>query len=352
LVSSSSSIKPFSPIALNVLQASMGVLYSDTDAKFRNEVLSNTKHMIERLRGATAFLKREVDTLSFSLGLDSELVEPDKVQDNFEATNLMRQHESFLEWYLDFLLGELIPTSSYQRHITALKALYLLLRSEILEPDARSPSPQVADNDTMWPFSIKFFAPGSLRLLLDLLMDPFEDVRSTATAILKLASPNVFTLSESVEADQNTPVQRVLDLKLEGGQTTQEPRIYTNTNSNSPPPRNAESMEMLERFLERAKDTSRRTGRADYADGVARCYELLYSMLSSTDAKFAFFGELVNDLESEVRLAEQDIGRAVLKAPIHGTFAALKYVHYSCRSHHLNTNYYEQFRVGFRQSFI
>ena len=180
----------------------MSILYCDSDAKFRNEVLSNTKHMIERLRGATAFLVRENESLSFQLRPEHSL-DPQKRQMAQQAleqtTELLQGHARFVEWYVEFLLGELIPTASYQRHITALKAISLLLKSGILKPSLRSPPVRISDNATTWPYLIEFFNAMSMRLLLDLLMDPFEDVRSNATSVLKLASPEDFSESEQDE---------------------------------------------------------------------------------------------------------------------------------------------------------
>src|SRR5258706_9404010 len=61
LVSSISTTKPFPPESLCVLRENLDILHADTDAKFRNEVLSNSKHMIERLKGASLLLMKELD---------------------------------------------------------------------------------------------------------------------------------------------------------------------------------------------------------------------------------------------------------------------------------------------------
>jgi len=293
LVCSSSSIRPFSPKTLDILKSHMWILYADTDAKFRNDVLSNTKHMIERLRGATAYLGRECGNLS-SLSASDQASNFPQQQQNEEALdvtrNLLQSHEAFVEWFLGFLAGELIPTSSYQRHITTLKAIIILLQSGIAGHESLIISNKNADNATVWPYTIEFFTPGMLRLLLDLVMDPFEDVRSSATALLKIAPPNVF-------ADQYLG---------QSGQFNHRP------------------LDLLMDFISRAKDISKRTGRADYADGLARSYELLYSLLRSSEARIELLEELVDDLGLKIQVAEHDLAQAVSEAPIHGNFAALK----------------------------
>ncbi len=331
LVSSNSTIRPLTLTALSILQSGMSILYCDSDAKFRNEVLSNTKHMIERLRGATALLVRENESISFQLRPEHSL-DPQGRQIAQQAleqtTELLQGHASFVEWYIEFLLGELIPSASYQRHITALKAISLLLRSGILKPSFRSPPVRISDNATVWPCLIEFFNPTSMRLLLDLLMNPFEDVRSNATSVLKFASPEDFSESEQDEESHggingSQPVGCVQDVAdvaknslIATSSTSCEEKIST--------VRKEKSLGLLRDFLEGAKGWSKRTGRADYADGVACSTSLLFSLLSSNTEQTTFLTQLVEDLEAKLSIAEDDLAKAVQEAPIHGTCAALK----------------------------
>jgi hypothetical protein len=81
---------------------------------------------------------------------------------------------------------------------------------------------------------------------------------------------------------------------------------------------------LLKDLIARAEEISKRTGRADYGDGLARCYALLYSLLPSTTDRLALVDNLVQDLEKKTQIAERDLSRAVSDAPVHGTFAALK----------------------------
>jgi hypothetical protein len=289
LVSSASSIRPFSPVALDLFQSHLGVLYSDTDAKFRNETLTNSKHMIKRIRGATAFLVRELDQVSFKLRQELSSEQEHKAAQQAlheDIQKLLLKHKDFVEWYLHFLLGELIPTASYQRHITSLKAIILMLQSRILEESSGAPIPV---NSTIWPFTVEFFTPRSMRLLLDLLMDPFEDVRIGALDVLAFASRDCFA-------------SRILN---------------PNSDSTDRPP------DLLIDFIGRGKEASR-TGRADYADGVARSYRILYGLQISREDKVELLEELVHDLETKVEIAAKDLAKAVFEAPVHASFATLK----------------------------
>lgn len=304
LVSSVSPLRPFSEKALKYLQQNIGVLFADTDAKFRNEILSTTRSMIERFRGATSFLLRDIGLRSFSAdtkpGYEKGKPNPNMLDGNSqteqsnplrassytyeEEAALLSKHQGFIQWYLEFLCGEMIPTASYQRHITALRATTQLLRSGILDHAANHEKSSA--NVTAWPYKINYFTPMRIRLLLDLLMDPFEDVRAESATILKFASREGFTDTRATKKG---------------------------------------SLAILTQFFTRAKAIFKRTGRADYADGLARAYEIHYALLDSTEARLGLFEKLVDDIEMKVDVGERDLTRGMQKGPIHGQLAALRY---------------------------
>ncbi|CAG8975357.1 hypothetical protein HYALB_00005687 [Hymenoscyphus albidus] len=320
LTSSFSSTRPFSPAVLDILRPNMGLLYADTDAKFRNEVLSNTKHLIERLRGATALLAREIEQCSFKIShgdpLNSALLAKEKTV--LHATQeLFSKHQKFLEWYVNFLLGELIPTSSYQRHIMALRAIHILLHSRLQGPGSALSSIPVPANSTKWPFSLQFFNARSMRLLLDLLMDPFEDVRSTAADILRL-SDRINFMKVGPQDDKKS----LQDLSNGGS----FPTVEIMQDTKWVPPVCDQPSTLLTDFISKAEEASKRTGRADYADGVARSYKILYDLQISLDARLQLIDGLVKRVEQKVSMAEKDLALAVLEAPTHGDFAALSLV--------------------------
>ena len=292
----------------------MYVLYCDTDAKFRNEILSSTKHMVERLRGATSLLAKEIDSLSIQLHGKQELqtAQQEEGQKRLDAIKQISQsHNDFVTWYLEFLLLELIPTASYQRHITSLKAISLFLRSGILKQSHGSQPWKASGNNTVWPYNVEFFTCASMRLLMDLLMDPFEDVRSGATSVLKLASPSAFEVERSPSLTTADKVSQDI------ASSDLNPTVEETSQCNRVP------LGLLIDFIYRAEDLSKQTGRADHADGVARSYELLYGLQTSPQSRLALISQLVGDLERKIQVAEHSLGQAVFEAPVHGNFAAL-----------------------------
>ena len=78
-----------------------------------------------------------------------------------------------------------------------------------------------------------------------------------------------------------------------------------------------------------------RTGRADQADGVARAYGMVFALASDESNIFAgshfsskqsLFEHLKTQLQDTLNLAHADLSKAVDGRPVHGTFAALRYV--------------------------
>lgn len=311
LVASPSPLRPFTPMALDIMQSHMGILYADTDAKFRTDALSNTRKMIERLRGTTSYLNKEVGNLSMKSGLDSSTVSPGERNLYYQTQSILQRHEDFIEWYLKFLLGELVPTASYQRHITALKAIRLLLNSGIFIQSSASDSLTTSNNASSWPYRVNFFATGAMRLLLDLIMDPFEDVRSIAAALLKVSPAANFAYNEKDGLSLYEPKL------VRASDTVQQQAQIQDTRAENGPL-------SLMAFIARAEDLAKRTGRADYGDGVARCYELLYALLPTTESRLKLVTRLVSSLEDKVHIAEQSLVHAVSDAPVHGILAALK----------------------------
>lgn len=280
LIHSTEATRPFSAAALDIFRRNMGVLYSDTDAKFRTEVLSNTRIMIERLRGSNTVLDKKIQrnaAIAKNAASGTEYEKTTINKDPAIMVDVVQRQLLFLDWFLDFLAAELVPTASYQRHITALKALYLMATIESREKTTVS-AMNVA----------QLFNHKLVRILIDLLMNPFEDVRASATTILKLAPESIFS----------------------------SPTVSEISDRHS---------SLLTRFLSRADVISKRTGRADYADGVARTEDIIFSLLSTENARLEYVSTIIDELEERVIFAKRDIANAVQQAPVHGLFASLRY---------------------------
>ncbi|KAI7780156.1 hypothetical protein LA080_016345 [Diaporthe eres] len=229
LITSSSITRPYSITAFSLLRKHLRSCHADPDAKFRNEILGHSKNMVKRVKGAISFL-----------------------------------------WQ------ELAPTASYQRHITALKALVTVLKLGKEDPSAAE---QSVYTDPRW-----------IRIILDLIMDPFDDVRETATGLLMLFPP----------------------------ECTQMEVTFSGMAGTTP-------MMMLAEFSSRAAAQASRTGRADHSDGAARSAGLLCAWETTIEGRLALLSQTLNTLDSKISRAEKDLGHAVMAEPVHCDFAAVRY---------------------------
>lgn len=298
LVSSSATTKPISQETFSLLQGHLASYYADHDAKFRNETLAMTKDLINRVKYVIIMATRSLAKIDAkplpktgqekpSRTAQKQKKHPDNlITDEKEAKAVLYRHTSFLKWYIEFLKGELIPTASYQRHIAGLKALLPVLT---LGKHAGDP-----DDSLDIDMARRIFTDTTcVRLLLDLLMDPFDDVRETAMEILILAPQDI--------------VSGALPYKYDDG-------------------REQTLLETLRMFCTRATKLASRTGRADHGNGAARAQGLMCSWLSTRDMQIALVSSSLETLETKLARAEGDLGHAAVNDSVHGDFASLGYV--------------------------
>ncbi|KAF1936795.1 hypothetical protein EJ02DRAFT_438294 [Clathrospora elynae] len=282
---------------LQALKRNLVHLHTDTDADFRRGIHEYTQKLFDRLRSSTATLAKvksihgtSIQTrLAFPKAnstLEAYLVTPSK-QDPL--------HESlaFVVWYVGFLEEELRPTASYQSRITALRSLIIVLRSGVDPGVPFTYLSKSAQGQLNWAHGLQLGSTSLIRALLDLILDPFDDVRDSAVSVLQLC---------------------LIAL---------------------PKPQKEAALAMIPRFIARAEAAMLRTGRADQADGVARAYGMVFSLLGEDPAplsdtcfssKLGMFEHLRTQLQETLSLAHRDLSEAVNGRPVHGTFAAIRYI--------------------------
>jgi hypothetical protein len=285
LVSSQATTKPFSETAFSLLRKHLAAFHADYDAKVRNEVLGHTKNLVKRAKNIITAAQR---SLSSHQSAGDGVRPPAKkkfgpevaLRDAAEAKEVLDRHQAFMGWYMDFLKNELLPTASYQRHIAAIKAALLLLRvgkhAGVTDDTIDEDIAQLISSDFTW-----------IRLLLDLLLDPFDDVRDSAATLLSLLPTKT--------AEDNATTS--LDL-----------------------------LQVLRKFCARAGKLADRTGRADHGDGAARSQGLLCSWLGKPESQIALLSDILERVETKISKAEDDLGHAAIESPLHSDFAAIRCV--------------------------
>ncbi|KAH7162646.1 putative death-receptor fusion protein-domain-containing protein [Dactylonectria estremocensis] len=297
LVSSPLTTRPYSPKALDLLRKHMATFFAESDAKFRNDISSKVRDMFKRVRGAIFVLKRSIPRAAAQIQKDAEAANSSTSKPNpviyranlislpeAQLVEYLGDHERFLFWYIDFLCSELTPTASYQRHIASLKAVKFILRME----GEKSKTWETSDDQRLL---FDRFDGTWLRALSDLIMDPFDDVREHSAAVLK-----------QIFSDDR---HRCFILMSTADKVN--------------------ASEELAELLRRAEELARRTARADHSDGVARACQLLYRFSDGEQSRLSLLSTLISGLETKLVVAEKDLGRAVLEAPVHGDFSSLCY---------------------------
>jgi hypothetical protein len=218
--------------------------------------------------------------------------------------SLLTYHLDFLGWYIEFLKKELQPAASYQRHISALTVLRYLTNVG-LQTDTYPTSTANAHSVGCATKKGVSTDRSLLRLLLDLTVDPFDDVRGVAAKLLESYSSLV--LMQSVTNCSNST--DIID-------TAQE--RFSNESC-------------VVKALHKAEVLMQQTGRADYADGVGRLYNLLYSsLLTSTKSQDLSNGRcgllniVLEKLENDVQIAQNSLQLAITSAPLHGHLTILR----------------------------
>ena len=205
----------------------------------------------------------------------------------------IEHHASFLRWYMSFLAKELQPTASYQRHITALEILRLALR-EFTGRCSSTSLGLVALDEFVDRVGVSH-TEGLSRLLLDLIMDPFDDVRSLASSIL---------------------------LFILGGAQQRQVEMST---ANAVNDLTAVKTSLI---ISRAEKAMRATCRADHADGLARLNLLTWQLAAATESWYetqnALLEVLTSGLEVDLEKAHSSLRFAVASAPLHGRIIALR----------------------------
>ena len=274
--------------------------YEDVDPRIRYDVLGHSRNIIRRLHNSIDILRKETLRVSkksknkepASGSTDSlpttEQVTPGDIQKNIEVTETispletLRRHEKFIEWYAKFLKEELAPTASYQRHITSLRTMAYFLKSGLAKRDEAS--------ITSWPASLLIDSTW-FRSVLDLLMDPYDDVRETAASLIMLLQHN---------GSMSGPPAHINGLHIT-------------------------PVEELQAFAQRANGLAQRTARADHCDGAARTQELLCRWTSGFGEAVKILDTILLILEPPPCAAPRPLAAAVLQAPVHGDFASIRY---------------------------
>ena len=313
LIRSSTPTTPLSRDVVEGLTASICHFHTEVDPKIRNEFVALAKVLIRRIMTVKCSSRNSVDsyerTSDESLGEEHLQMDPEDLRNMEKASSsgeeIHKQHIVFLRFYMHFLPKELQPTASYQRHITALQVLGTSLECAL----SRHREPWLAlksfNQYVKWPGQ-RSYTQSLLRPLLDLTMDPFDDVRSVAGSVLQIILGG--TSKPQIACHKGEPTYGLITTIASA-------------------PEEGDVLD-LRKSLNRAQLTLQSTSRADHADGVARLYGLIWQSCTYRHewhmSKISTLEEFFTGLEEDVSITAADLRLAVGTRPLHGHLTSLR----------------------------
>ncbi|KAJ5452628.1 Armadillo-like helical [Penicillium cf. griseofulvum] len=288
LITAFSTVKPFTVGATKAILRGLPSMHAESDAHTRGEVLSLTRKFFVRLRGGIV--------------KDEDVAKKTEKTVNKSAQGQVRNETEtteFLKAYLKLLGNDLRLAASYPRHITALKALKLLLDSG-LDPRIEAKL-QKSEMENLWKVQVEVFDAHLLRLLIDLLLDPFEEVRQTSLSILSLCPREILLNGLHNKTDRQSAVgMRLTDA------------------------------------ITRAENLASNTSRADHADTVARLYHIIFCAALPVNSgqpasdwwttKASVVDTILKKLEERLLDSKTLFNSVMREAPLHGYTSGLRYI--------------------------
>ena len=188
LVETSSNTRPLPRSSIECLKECLDDYFAETDPDFRSKVYSMHRYLMERLLGSCYSTAASISKIENALALKKALKrQGDAQEDLLELKRSLEDQKLFINWMLtDLLPAQLRTGSSYQRNILALKIFTRWFTApDVQRRQAEASKKPSRDANVHFPFSLQYDTPKLRRLLVEKVMDPFEDVRSIAANLLK-----------------------------------------------------------------------------------------------------------------------------------------------------------------------
>ena len=307
-ITSSSVKQPFAGTTLKALESALPYYHAEASPKIRQEVLATIRSLLQRLFGSLS----RMSTKNMQELVNREHHASKIVGEATSKLGLYNQHLAFYNWYSRFLSRELSSAAPYQRHLLALKVIESLTVGELHQ---RFNANDRKSTSTVEATPCVFFNDGLLMSLMDLILDPFDDVRELAASILHNVPEAVWSGLSSRRVSQSS-------LQLPKGPKDCQATRGTSCSANEL---------LLPLVLRRATCKMHQSGRADHADGFGRLYSLFNGAHATVPKSMAWaegdgicLERLLSRLEECIEVARTNIYVAVRTASLHGYLIAAR----------------------------
>ncbi|KAI9888323.1 MAG: hypothetical protein M1814_000576 [Vezdaea aestivalis] len=308
LITSTSTTQPFSGVVLRTMASNFTHFINEPDAKMRQDILGQMLRVLKRVRGACLFLRNKQKRLNDRAQKDDiGTIQHEVLQ------MIIDRHKAFLTKVLCKAIDGMNPSANYPSLSFSLGFFEMLMQSGIDPSIYQNRKVKEDAKQWGWPFHLDLFEtktlkrrknpinsdwlqvdPNSstaLRCLQDLIMNPYEDIRATASRLL-----SDWCTSQAIS------VNCTVD--------------YSN-------------------FRCRGQSKADSSGRADIADGLGRIYVNDYknqahsigpNQCAMKSTPVSMVEDLVSLLESKITTAASDLGHAVRSTPMHAELHGIRYL--------------------------
>lgn len=293
---------PLTPGDVKAVKASIPLMFSETDSDVRGDILACIQRLVDRLRSVTLTLSRK-------------MARSGKPQPPNALAKSLRMHRDLLTWLIKAATDGLRPAANYQTHFFSLKTLLIMAKSGIDPSIRRGYLSKQATSDVKWSFNVRLFNSALVSTLLDLLLDPFDDLRSFSAILLEML---VCPVSPVLCRQMVTMLNNGFMMSI------------------------CDQQQQLPAFIDRAQKVMQISGRADHADGASRAFALVYAAFrdgngsqhdpSSKGAPFdihfvmLLVHYLTRELFSTIDACKRNIVNAINSSPMHGRLSSLRLI--------------------------
>lgn len=203
LVSSPKNSMPIPRVVYQTIMDSLDMVFTDSDLETRNEISAYLKKFITRIKESTYAAKRDATSLTKKNYSKFE----DEIK---EKLNNVEQAQLFLKLFLTFIENNLRPGASYLQKEMGCRLLLALIRSGL---DSRvDPLSLDKSRNVNFAFSIEIYNPTLVRLVIDNILDDYDDIRQYSMEIITIAP---FKLDQVVDMKllESRAIQMLADIR-------------------------------------------------------------------------------------------------------------------------------------------
>ncbi|RIB14541.1 putative death-receptor fusion protein [Gigaspora rosea] len=306
---SQKSITEVTSTELSLLKSFFELNLNSTSPEFRQKMCGHLNKLFSRLQGNLYAQWRDYKSLLKYIENNSSTNKNTKIpQALLEAEELKRKidiSQNFLNWLIELLVASLYPGASFQRVSSVLKIFIILIKTFGLGNESSLTKDFVnkKNEQSTFPFQLPLATTRNVKLILNCLMNPFDEIRMLSYEILEIF-PSPLPGIESID-----DVQEILFwafqsmMSTRAGESDSGATIF--------------SLIFSKYVLKLGYDLDVELNKGPPVSSLG---------MEINDKSTAFIGKLMVLLEKQINIASQNLLLASQKYPMHGTLLALQYI--------------------------